>query len=54
MQSALETDQALVEMHPLLRSGVDKLLMKLVNSPDAFFAHVQRSYPTTYLCHRVC
>nr|BAK09444.1 cytochrome P450 [Postia placenta] len=42
MQSALETDQALVEMHPLLRSSVDKLLMKLVNSPDAFFAHVQR------------
>lgn len=43
MQSALETDKALLGLHPLIRSSVDKLLVKLLNSPDAFFTHVRRS-----------
>ncbi|KAF9805377.1 hypothetical protein IEO21_09064 [Rhodonia placenta] len=42
MQSALETDKALLGLHPLIRSSVDKLLVKLLNSPDAFFTHVRR------------
>ncbi|KAF9805379.1 hypothetical protein IEO21_09066 [Rhodonia placenta] len=42
MQAALETERALAGFHRPLKSSVDKLIIKLLNSPNAFFAHVQR------------
>ncbi|EED83485.1 predicted protein [Postia placenta Mad-698-R] len=42
LQAALETERALTGLHTTLKSSVDKLIIKLLDSPNAFFAHVQR------------
>ncbi|OSX58689.1 hypothetical protein POSPLADRAFT_1060579 [Postia placenta MAD-698-R-SB12] len=42
LQAGFETEKALTGFHTPLKSSVNKLIIKLLNSPDAFFAHVQR------------
>jgi cytochrome P450 len=35
------TPQAVVELHPIIHSRVQKLLQRLHDRPDAFMSHIQ-------------